>query len=339
MAPPGRLTGAGGPGFDVVEAARDTIDRYRMFDAGATVLVAVSGGPDSTCLFDVLARLAPVYDIKLQLAHVDHRLSPDSEKVASDVASVGAKAGLDVHVGRAPALDGPNLHARARTFRYSFFRTVAADVGATRIATGHTLDDRVETTLARLIHGAATDGLAGIPPIENERVRPLIGVRRDEARNYCFERGLAFHEDPANDDERFERAVVRNALVATIEERWGPGAIRAIATSSERLREDAELLSGLSNAIYAQIATTSEEGTSLNRELFVELGRGLRRRVLERAVGRLRDRSGGIQAALDALERPLANGARFAVASGIEIEAQKEAIIVRSARRSEGSAE
>lgn len=330
MAPSGRLTGAGGPGFDVVEAARNSIERYRMLEGpGGVVVVAVSGGPDSTCLLDVLTRLASPYEVKLEVAHVDHRLSDSSEEIATAVAAVAAKAGLDVHVGRAPDLRGPNLHARARAFRYAFLQTVAAEVGAGHIATGHTLDDRVETTLARLIHGAATEGLAGIPPAEGVRIRPLINVRRAETRAYCEERSLEFFEDPANEDERFERSVVRGSVVRTIEDKWGPGAIRAIASSSERLREDAEFLSSLTDTIYARLATVTDDAVRIKKDLFVDLGRALRRRVLERAVGRLRDRSGGIQAALDAVEGGATTRARFDVAAGIQIVFEKEEIVVR----------
>jgi tRNA(Ile)-lysidine synthase len=310
-----------------------------MLEPGGTVVVAVSGGPDSTCLLDVLSRIAPAYDITLEVAHVDHRLSGSSEEVASRVASDAAQSGFDVHVGRAPDLSGPNLHARARSFRYSFLETVAEGLRASRIATGHTLDDRVETTVARLIHGAATEGLAGLPPMEGARIRPLIEIRRSETRAYCEERGLEFHDDPANEDERFERASVRNSVLSVIEERWGPGAIRAIASSSERLREDAEFLSSLTDTIYARVATTTDEEVVIKRELFTELGRALRRRVLERAVGRVRDRSGGVQAALDALERTTPTGARFAVASGIEIELQKEQIVVRAPKRPDVASE
>ena len=332
MASSGRLTGAGGPGFEIVEKARNTIERFRMLEGAASgsVVIAVSGGPDSTCLLDVMSRLAPAYDLTLEVAHVDHRLSDTSEEVAASVASVAARDGLNVHVGRAPDLTGSNLHARARSFRYAFLETVAAEVGAARIATGHTLDDRVETTLARLIHGAATEGLAGIPPADRLRIRPLIGVRRQETRAYCEDRGLGFFEDPANEDERFERSVVRHSVVKAIEERWGPGAIRAIASSSERLREDAEFLNELASTVYERVAARGDDEVKIDRELFAELGRALRRRVLERAIGRVRDRSGGIQAALDATERGPSTGARFAVAEGLEIAFEKEHIVVRS---------
>jgi tRNA(Ile)-lysidine synthase len=308
----------GGPGFDVVEAARDAITRYAMLEGGETIVVAVSGGPDSTCLLDVLARLATTEGYELVVAHVDHGLSEQSEAVAARVAKEAAEAGFDVHVARAHDLAGPNLHARARDFRYGFFETIAQDVGASRIATGHTLDDRVETTIARLVHGAGTDGLAGIPPIAAARIRPLITTRRSATRDYCTERKLESYEDPGNDDERFDRAVVRNKLIPIIEERWGRGATAAIASAADDLKDDADALALMVDRVYKDLVRGEEGSITIDRDTLVQLPRALRRRVLERAIGPLRDRSGGISAALAALDRG-SSGQRFAVASGIEI--------------------
>lgn len=326
----------GGPGFDVVERAGAAVDRHGMLGPEERVLVAVSGGPDSVCLLDVLSRLARRHGYVIAAAHVNHGLSQESDDVAAGVSTAVAEAGFEIHVIRAPDLDGPNLHARAREFRYRFFETIAARWGATRIATGHTLDDRVETTLARLIHGAGTDGLAGLPPSQGRRIRPLVDIRRSETRAYCDAVGLNYYEDPANEDERFERVVIRRHVVPAIEERWGEGAIRAMGVSADRLAEDAAALAGLADRVYEGVSKTSEEGVSFDLGVILEAPRAFRRRILERAVGRVRDRSGGIEAALDALEQSAGSGAgRFAVASGIEIDIGKDRVVVR--RGPEGS--
>jgi len=323
----------GGPGYDVVERVSQTIARHRMLSVGGTVVVAVSGGADSVCLLDSLARLRSKLELSLVVAHVDHGISDRSAQVAARVAHAAAEMGFEVHVTKAPDLAGPNLQARAREFRYGFFEIVAQKEGAERIATGHTLDDRVETTLARLIHGAAPDVLAGIPPIEGARIRPLIDLRRKETSVYCEEVGLTYFEDPANEDERFERVAVRRRLVATIEEHWGEGAVRAIARSAERLFEDATALRSLADRLYADVATGEEEGVvAVELEAMLSMPRAFRRRVLEKAVGRVRDRHGGIDAALDALEAPVSQvgGDRtFHVASGIEIEISADRVLVR----------
>lgn len=335
MAAPGGVgaRALGGPGYDVVERAWQTIMRHRMLDDDDTVVVAVSGGPDSVCLLDTLARLRAKIGLSLVVAHVDHGISDRSAQVAAQVAHDAAEMGFEVHVTRAPDLSGPNLQARAREFRYGFFEIVAQKEGAQRIATGHTLDDRVETTLARLVHGAAPDVLAGIRPLEGARVRPLIELRRKETRAYCEDVGLSYFEDPANEDERFERVAVRRRLVAAVEEHWGEGAVRAIARSAERLFEDATALRSLADRLYADVATGEEGGeVAVDLEAMLSMPRAFRRRVLEKAIGRVRDRHGGIEAALDALEAPFGGVSRerlFQVASGIEIAISGDRVLVR----------
>lgn len=321
-------TRLGGPGYELVERAQETSVRYGMLDHGDHVVVAVSGGPDSVCLLDVLARIETRLELTLSVAHVDHGLAPDSAELAARVASRVAEAGFDIHVGRAPDLAGPNLHARARDFRYAFLTTIAEQVRATRIATGHTLDDRAETTLARLVHGAGTEGLAGIPPVDGTRIRPLIDIRRSETRAYCEARGIEFFDDPANDDPRFERTAIRSKLLSAIEAHWGEGAVTALAHSSERLREDAVALSSLAGTLFSDFAKRVEEGTRFDLDVLLTMPRALRRRVLEMAVGRIRDRSGGIEAALDALEHSPKPGSRFAVASGFEIVVHADHVLV-----------
>lgn len=305
--------------FAHIERVRATIARYGMLDGGETVVVGVSGGPDSVALLDILARAR--LDLNLVVAHIDHRLSPDSEDIAARVSATAAKIGYEVHLARAPDLEGPNVHARARDFRYEFFDIVADRVDATRIATGHTLDDRVETTVARLIHGAGTEGLAGLPPVEGRRIRPALDLRRAETRSYCEMLGLEFHDDPANVDLRFERPAVRARVVASIEEHWGEGAVRAMAQSSERLREDAVALRALADRLYTQIAVGDEGEVAFQRANFVAVPRALRRRLLERAVGRVRDRAAGIDEVLDHLDAAGEDGAekRFALAGHIEV--------------------
>ncbi|MDQ3878327.1 MAG: tRNA lysidine(34) synthetase TilS, partial [Actinomycetota bacterium] len=200
------------------------------------------------------------------------------EEVAAGVAKIASEAGIDVHVARARDLAGPNLHARARAFRYSFFETIARDNNADRIATGHTLDDRVETTIARLIHGGGPRVLAGLRPIDGMRARPLISLRRSETRDYCDQRGLTYVDDPSNDDLRFERARVRNELLPAIEKNWSSGAIDAIATSIDRITEDADAIDGIVDALYPTIASTSANGARFDLEDIRRLPRALRRR-------------------------------------------------------------
>lgn len=295
------------------------------------------------CLFHVLTRLRA--GLTLMVGHIDHGLSPQSEEVARRVAADVAATGHDVHVVRAQGLEGPNLHERARSFRYSFLEGLAEREGADVVATGHTLDDRVETTLARLIHGGGTDVLAGLAPRSGVRIRPLIDLRRAETRAYCREVGITWHDDPANEDPRFERVAIRTELVAPIEQRWGEGAIRAIGRSAERLAEDAEALGAQARLLLRSLVRgTDGEGEGEAEEMQLDaatmrdLPRALRRRILEIALGRVRDRAAAVDEVLDALDRSdLKPDARFATAGGGEIVIGRERIAVR--RPEAGAAE
>jgi tRNA(Ile)-lysidine synthase len=167
-------------------------------------------------------------------------------------------------------------------------------------------------------------------------VHPLIAARRPETRAYCDETSLRYLDDPGNEDPRFERSVVRAHVLRAIEEEWGDGAVRAMAESAERLREDSSFLARLAETLYGQMAHRVEEGISFDLDRFTEAPRALRRRLLESAVGRVRDRSGGINAALDALERDRKPNARFAVASGVEIEIEATRVLVRKPQPAPG---
>jgi hypothetical protein len=118
-------------------------------------------------------------------------------------------------------------------------------------------------------------------------------------------------------------------VLTAIEDHWGEGAVRAMARSAERLREDAAALDGLAQRLYSELVTQGDEGTSFPRKELAAIPRALRHRLLDRAVGRVRDRSGGIEAALDGLDPDGQVGdARFAVAEGIEILVQKDRVVV-----------
>jgi tRNA(Ile)-lysidine synthase len=318
----------GGPGFKLAERVADFVRDRELLVEGDAVIVGVSGGPDSMCLLHVLSRFE--LDLDLLVAHVDHGLSDSSEEVAARVAREAAEAGFDVHVARAKGLEGSNLQERARDFRYAFFDTLAVQEGARVIATGHTLDDRVETTLARLIHGAGGDGLAGLRPRAGNRIHPLLPLRRGDTRSYCDEVGLTYHDDPANEDPRFERSRIRSDVIGAIEAGWGEGSVRAMATAIDRLGEDADALGGQAETLFAGLMKEdTERRLRFDLATIRRLPRALQRRILELAVGRVRDRAGGINAALDAVagktQKP---DARFAVAEGGEIVVGTDEVIV-----------
>ena len=196
--------------------ARTLLDR-RPFATGERILVAVSGGPDSTALLDVLARLRKRGGLLASfslLAHgVDHGLR-ESAAAELDLAEAHAAShGILFSRTRVVVKPGGNLQARARTARRTALLAAAESAGATAIATAHHADDRAETVLLRLLRGSGVRALAPLPLRDGPWTRPLLAATRADVEAHVRRHQLAVARDPSNDDPRFTRTRVRNELL------------------------------------------------------------------------------------------------------------------------------
>src|SRR5947199_227224 len=148
----------------VLETVRATLRRHAMLTGGEHVVIGVSGGAASTALLSVLTSLTSAYRLRLSALHVDHRLRPDSWRDAEHVQALGARLGVPVDVIPVAVSSNGSLEDAARQARYAALERHANQIGADRIALGHTADDQAETVLMRVLEGAGLRGLAGIPP-------------------------------------------------------------------------------------------------------------------------------------------------------------------------------
>lgn len=203
--------------------------------AGARVLVALSGGPDSTAL--LLWLLAAGRDVAA--AHFDHGLRGGSEADSEHVARLCAGLGVELVSGRRDRpLPRGSLQAGARTLRYGFLDGALAATGRDLVALGHTADDVVEGALLHLLRGAGPAGLRGMPERRGHFIRPLLAVWRADIDAYLAGAGVRVLADPSNlDSARFARARVRHQLLPALElARPGVGLrIRAAAAAAAGL--------------------------------------------------------------------------------------------------------
>jgi len=198
---------------------RRTVRERALLEAGEHVLVACSGGPDSTVLLHALHRLRNELGITLCAASVDHGLRPESADEVLQVEAFARTLGVPFVSTRVEVdTDGGSLQARARELRYQALHDVARRRSAGRIAVGHTRDDQAETVLGRLLRGAGVRGLSGIEPKRADGViRPLLDCDRSMVRKYASEQGLAFVEDPSNHRLAFERVRIRQRVLPALE--------------------------------------------------------------------------------------------------------------------------
>ncbi len=215
-----------------------------MLQGREKVLVAVSGGPDSLVLLDVLWRLQDPYSLRLEVFHVDHALRPDSAAEADYVGRVAEAYRLPFHHERVEVKpEGPrgrmSPEEAAREARYASLARRMHAGGFDRVALGHQADDRVETLLLRLIAGAGPRALASIPPVRGPFIRPLIEVWSEEIEDYLDCLPLPPLRDPTNLDLTIPRNRVRHALLPYLESEFNPAVRMSLARALELLNEEA----------------------------------------------------------------------------------------------------
>ena len=225
------------------------------------LVVAVSGGTDSTALVLLLGELAPELGLDLHVAHFDHRTRPRASAAdASFVAALAARCGATIRVGRSERR--PANEDDARRLRYEFLRRAAREAGARAIATGHTRDDQAETVLLHIARGSGLAGLAGMRPRRDDIVRPLLGIGRTETALVCAEAGITPREDPSNRSLRFARNRVRRRVLPELE-RLNPEVRAALARLADAAAEVTDARQGL--IARALEAARMDDGIALDR--------------------------------------------------------------------------
>lgn len=202
--------------MDLPGRFRAELDRDELVSRGARVLVACSGGGDSVALLRLLAGVAVERELTLAVAAVDHRTRPGTADELRFVADLAQGLGLPFRA-LVLAEDGAGRSEDAlRRDRLRALDEAARACGAAWIATGHQADDAAETVLMRLLRGAGLDGLGGIRPRHGPLLRPLLGFRRGELRDWLRRDGVRWLDDPSNDDVRRLRARVRHLLLPAL---------------------------------------------------------------------------------------------------------------------------
>ncbi|HLW60108.1 MAG TPA: tRNA lysidine(34) synthetase TilS [bacterium] len=280
----------------IVERVRETLRRYRMLNGGETVIVAASGGPDSTALVYLLAELRDDLLLTIHLAHLNHGLRPDAVEDAAFVAAMSRALRLGCHAASADprALadrEGLSLEDAGRRLRYEFFARVARETGAAALATGHTSDDQAETVLMRMLRGTGPEGLGGIPPVRTAGgvriIRPLIDTPRHDVEGYLRSRGIGWREDSTNQDPTILRNRIRRVLIPVLEG-YNPDVRQALVRLAGLLRDEVGALESLAAPEIARALSGRRGAVIVAREPFRRLPVALQRRAIREAVRRVR---------------------------------------------------
>ena len=268
----------------IVASVRQVLQAVDL-EADASLVVAASGGVDSTVLLDVLDGLG----YRLHVAHLDHALRSDSATDSRFVVAEAKRRGLSYSierrdVGEYARTEGLSLEEAGRRQRYAFLDQVADRTGAKFIALGHHADDQAETVILRLLRGSGATGLGGMEIAREGRyLRPLLRVRRAEIEQYARQRGLCYREDPSNRDSRFLRNRVRGELMPLLKS-YNPNIAEVLNRTAALLKAEDDLLAELTQkALDTVICECCNDKVALDSARLLTYHIAVQRRVL-RAV-------------------------------------------------------
>jgi tRNA(Ile)-lysidine synthase len=266
--------------------------KLRLPVSGETIVVAVSGGADSTALLLAIHELKSQQKLHLDIcvAHLDHRLRKSSAKDAKWVSELAAKLGFRAVIGRSKVSADDNLEQAARKARYDFLARTAKRVSANYVLTAHTMDDQAETVLLRLMRGSGGNGLGGMeamrPLAKNSAVklvRPILWARRIETEDYCRLRRTEFLSDEMNDDQTFARVRVRKQLLPLMQS-FNNKVVEALSRTAAQLREDGAVLFDNSGALLREAVVSTHQNETdtpaLDVRVLANAPPALRRRAL-----------------------------------------------------------
>ncbi len=276
------------------EKVLKTIQKYKLIESGDKIVIAVSGGPDSMCLLDVLRKLKEKLKIEIVVAHVNHSIREEADSETLYIKDYCNKYDIEIYIKKENVIelaknDKIGLEEEGRKVRYNFFDEVLEKAKANKIAIAHNMNDKAETVLMNIIRGSGSLGLKGIEPKRDEKyIRPLIEIQRSEIEEYCEKNKLEPKHDKSNDDNTYTRNRVRNVLIPFLKENFNPNIINGINKLSIIMTEEQNYLEKIVNNIYNDVKIEEKPKTIvLDLKKFNKEDVYIRKRLLFLAINKL----------------------------------------------------
>ena len=280
----------------------NTIKRYEQIKSGDTIVVGVSGGPDSICLLNVLKNLQNELKINIVVAHINHMIRKEADSETEFVQDFCEQRDIKCFVKKADVLQIAKekklgTEEVGRKIRYDFFEEVKNLVGGNKIATAHNANDNAETVLMNFLRGSGSTGLKGIEPIrDNKLIRPIIECTRQEIEQYCNEKGLNPKYDKTNQENIYTRNKIRNMLIPYIQENFNPNIIETINRMSNLIATDEMYFKSIVKQSYKEtFISRTEKEIILDLKKFNVLEKVIKSRLIIYTINELLGTTNGIE--------------------------------------------
>ena len=267
-----------------------TIQKYNLIQNGDSIVIGVSGGPDSMTLLNVLINLKQKLEIsKIVVATVNHMIREEAEEETKFVENFCESHGINFYLKKVDVQEEAkskkiSTELAGRNARYDFFEEVLKKTGSNKIATAHNSNDNAETVLMNLLRGSGVSGLKGIEKIRDDKfIRPIIECKRSEIEQYCLENKLNPRYDKTNNENTYTRNKIRNMLIPYIEENFNPNIVDSLNRLSTIATKEDEYIHKIVENSFKNIVITADMGKKeiiLDLKKFNELDEVIKSRLI-----------------------------------------------------------
>ena len=287
----------------MIEKVIETIKKYNLIEDGDKIILAVSGGPDSISMLDILYKIKQNESINFEIivAHVNHMIREEAMEDAIYVKNFCEKRNIEFYLKSIDVKKIANnnkigTEEAGRKERYKFFDELAKKTNANKIAIAHNKNDNVETVFMHILRGTGINGLKGIEPKRGMYIRPLIECERNEIEKYCEENNLEPKIDKTNFENIYTRNKVRNIVIPYVQKEFNQNIIETIDRLSKLVTEEEEYMEKqIENAYKNLLILESKKEIQLDLKKFNMQERVIKSRLILYTITRIFGSSEGIE--------------------------------------------
>ena len=283
------------------EKVRKTIREYNLIEKNDSIVVGVSGGPDSMTLLSILLKLKEEFNLKIYVAHVNHMLRENAIKDEEYVKEFCEKNNIEMFIKKAniseiAKKEKIGLEEAGRNARYNFFEEILKNTESNKIAIAHNINDKVETIIMNTLRGSGVSGLKGIEPKRKKYIRPLIELERHEKEKNCIENEINPTHDESNDYNTYSRNKIRNIIIPYIRNEFNPNIIKTLNRLSEIIKEEDEYVQSKTEKIFKEILLTNEKNKiELDPRKFNDQEKVIQKNLILLAIKKVKGSTQGIE--------------------------------------------
>ena len=247
-----------------------TIVDNKLIEPNDKIVLAVSGGPDSICMLDIINKLRKrEIDCQIVVAHVNHLIREEAQEDEKYVQKICEEKGIEFYSKSIDVLNLANnskigVEEAGRIARYEFFDEVLKKTSSNKIAIAHNKNDKAETIIMNILRGSGLGGLKGIEAKRGKYIRPLIDCNREEIEEYCKENKLNPRIDKTNFDNAYTRNKIRNIVIPYIKKEFNPNFIETINRLSVLASEQEKYIEKLVMQKYENMLIEEKFQTNLS---------------------------------------------------------------------------